>query len=282
MKLGSVSGLVTIPEGADPILGRIERAKALGLSVISVGFRDNNDPGYMANVAEAAHKAGIELRLGHGARLGSADPEARKQDVAATIELLLTVHRHAGITFSSVANIPMSHNRWTADPPLDERIDIIGQNLAAIGDAIAGQGLSIGLENHCDYRGHECATMLKKANRPNVGAQLDTGNAYVVFEDPLDCAKALAPYTISVHLKDVRVTPFAPAPYFGARTETVPLGAGHVDNLAICNLLQAQSPQPASLALMVEPLVMPAEAERDTFLAESIAWMRTNLGHLLG
>lgn len=281
MKLGTVSGLITAPEGADPVLYRIERAKALGLSVIGVFFRGVQDAAYLRQVAESADKNGIELRLGTGARLGSPDPEIRKADVESTIKLILNVREHAGIKFSSVANIPMNHNRWTNDPPMDERIDIIGSNLAAIGDAIAGVGFSIGLENHCDYRGYECAAMLKKANRPNVGAQLDTGNAFTVFEDPMDCALALAPYTISVHFKDVRVTPFAPPPFCGTRTETVPLGAGHVDNEAICAMLSEKAPNPAKLALMVEPLFMPAEEERDAFLAESIAWARKRLARFL-
>lgn len=282
MKLGSVSGLITVPAGADPIIGKIERAAALGLSVISIGFRENRDPGYMASVAEAAQRHGIELRLGGGGRFGSADPAERKADIEKMIDNLLTVHRHAGITFSSVANGPMSHNRWSPTPPLDERIGIIAESLATIGDAVASAGITIGLENHCDYRGYECAAMLEKANRPNVRAQLDTGNAFTVFEEPVDCARALAPWVVSVHLKDIKVTPLAPAPWRGSRAETAPLGAGQVDNLTICRLLQEQSPDPAGLALLIEPLAMPEDdAGKDAHLQESLAWARANLAPFL-
>lgn len=281
MKLGSVSTLISVPPDADPIIGRIARAKELGLAVISVGFRENRDHGYMTAVAEAAQQHGIELRLGGGGRFGSANPEERKIDVARTIEHLLEVNRYAGITFSSLANGPMSHNRWAADPPMDERIGIIAESLAAIGDGVAAAGITVGLENHCDYRGYECAAMLERANRSNVRAQLDTGNAFTVFEEPVDCARALAPWTVSVHLKDVKVTPLAPAPWRGSRAESAPLGGGQVDNLTICRLLAEASPDAAGLALLVEPLSLGPEDDRDAFLRTSIAWARANLAPFL-
>lgn len=281
MKLGSVSTLISVPPDADPIIGRIEQAAKLGLAVISVGFRENRDHGYMAAVAEAAGRHGIELRLGGGGRFGSANPEERKADVERMIENLLEVNRHTGITFSSLANGPMSHNRWSPEPPMDERIDIIAESLAAVGNGVASAGITVGLENHCDYRGYECAAMLAKANRPNVRAQLDTGNAFTVFEDPVDCAKALAPWSVSVHLKDVKVTPLAPAPWRGSRAESAPLGAGQVDNLTICRLLQEVSPNPATLALLIEPLSLGPEDDRDAFLRTSIEWCRANLAEFL-
>lgn len=282
MKLGSVSSLIDVPAGADPLLGRIERAAELGLNVLGIGFRENREPGYMARVAEAAMQRGIELRLGGGGRFGSADPAERRADIERTIEHLLLVHEHTGITFSSLANGPMSHNRWSPEPPMAERIDIIAESLGAVGDGVAAAGITVGLENHCDYRGYECAAMLERANRPNVRAQLDTGNAFTVFEEPIECAKALAPWAVSVHLKDVRVTPLAPAPWRGSRAESAPLGGGQVDNVTICRILQELAPDPAHLALLIEPLSLGPEDDRDAFLRTSIDWARTHLAPFLG
>lgn len=281
MKLGSTAGLITVPEGADPNIGRIERAKALGLSVIGVGFRENRDPGYMASVADAAATHGIELRLGGGGRFGSANADERKEDVEKTIESLLTVNRHTGIVFSSLANQPMAHNRWTPDPPMHERIGIIAESLATIADAVAPAGITLGLENHCDYRGHECAAMLAVANRPNMLAQLDTGNAFTVFEEPVDCAKAMARWVVSCHLKDIKVTPLAPAPFRCTMGENAALGAGQVDNLAICTILQEHAPDPATLALLIEPLSLGPEDDRRAFLQTSLAWAREHLAPFL-
>mgnify|MGYP007135530379 CR=1 FL=1 len=37
MKLGSVANLISVPDDVDPIIGRIEKARKHGMSVISVG-----------------------------------------------------------------------------------------------------------------------------------------------------------------------------------------------------------------------------------------------------
>ena len=281
MKLGTVGGLIAIPDDADPVIGRINRCPELGVSVISVGFRENRSPDYMKAAAEAAAKAGVELRTGNGGRFGSANPEERKEDIARLVETLLEVNRYAGITFSSLANQPMAHNRWAPDPPMNERIDIIAESLGAVADAVRSAGIVVGLENHCDYRGYECAAMLERANRPNLRAQLDTGNAFTVFEEPVDCAKAMAKWVVSVHLKDIKLTPLAPAPLRCSTAVSAPLGGGQVDNVTICQILAEQAPDAQSIALMVEPLSLAPEDDREAFLQTSLDWARQHLARYL-
>ena len=278
MKLGAVGGLINTAPGADPNLGKIERAKELGFSVISIGFRDNREPDYMKKCAELAAKLGIELRTGGGGTFGSANPEERKAAIERNIENLLLMSKHAGIKFSSLANGPMSHNRWSPEPPMDERIDIIAESLAQVADAVASEGVVLGLENHCDYRGWECAAMLEKANRPNLKAQIDTGNAFTVFEEPVDCARAMAKWVVSVHLKDIKVTPLLQGK---SVAENAPLGAGMVDNVTCCQILMEQAPDPKNIALLQDPLAMPPEAERDEFLRVSTEWCRKALAKFL-
>jgi sugar phosphate isomerase/epimerase len=161
---------------------------------------------------------------------------------------------------------------------MDERIDMIAGNLATIADAIAGAGITLGLENHCDYRGYECAAMLAKANRPNCMAQIDTGNAFTVFEDPVDCAKAMAKWVVSVHLKDIKVTPLVEGRTIA---ENAPLGQGQVDNFTVCRILQEQAPDPASVALLIEFLTMPPEGTLEEYVQTSVAWARENLNEFL-
>ena len=275
--------MIRVPPDVDPFLGRIARCPELGVEVMTVRFRENRDPGYMASVAEAAAKTGVDLLIGgQHARFGSPNPDERKADIEALIAALLEFNRHTGITYSSVSNVPMSHNRWSPEPPMDERIDIIGEGLAAVADAVRPAGMTLGLENHCDYRGYECAAMLKKANRPNMLAQLDSGNAFTVFEDPIDCARAMAPWVASVHLKDVKAVPNAGPEWRSSRTETVPLGDGHVDNVEVCRILQELAPDARNLALLTEPLFPGPEVDMEAFLRKSLGWARTHLAPFLG
>lgn len=284
MKLGCVSNLINVPAGADPALARIARSPEFGIQVLNINFREpfQRDPGYLRNVADAAAKIGLELRLfGVGGPFGSADPEERKAAVDETVESILVFCRGTGMNFSSLVNRPMPHNRWAPNPPMNERIDIIAENLAKVADAVAGDGIRLALENHCDYRGHEIAAMLAKANRPNLGAQIDTGNAFTVFEEPVDCAKALAKYTFSSHFKDVQVIPLSGAPYYGSRCIDCVFGEGHVDNKTICKILQAEAPDPRDLALMIEPLTLPPDVDRDRYLKTALTWCRNNLAEYL-
>lgn len=282
MKLGSVSGLIVVPEGEEPDAYRVGRAADLGLQVLGVGFRDTwQDRAHLARVSDLAQAKGVELRLGGGGNfyLEGAEGEA---EVARVAERLLTIARHTTIRVSSLASGPMLEtHRWAPGKPLAERMATVARNLGRLADAVASAGVTLGLENHCDYRGHEIVSIIEQANRPNLRVQIDTGNAFSVFEEPVECARVLAPHVVSCHLKDIHVTPFAPAPCRGSRAISVPLGEGHVDNVACCQLLQDLAPDPASIGLMIEPFYLPEDADPTRFLTTSIAWARQHLAPFL-
>jgi sugar phosphate isomerase/epimerase len=284
MKLGAVANLIVPPEGADPLLGRIERAAELGVRVTGVSLRGdaNRDPAYLAGVRELAARKNVELRYGGvGANFYLTGAEARS-DLERATETLLLAREHLGVTFASTPAGPMlTTHRWTPGPPLEERLATVAENLGRLADSVGSAGVTLGLENHCDWRGHEIARIVESANRPNLRVQIDTGNAFSVFEEPVDCARALAPYVVSCHLKDIAVTPFASGEPRGIRGVSVPLGEGHVDNVTICRILQEQAPDPNGIALMVEPFYMPAGADPDAFLRTSLDWARRHLAEFL-
>jgi 3-oxoisoapionate decarboxylase len=282
MKLGSVSSLIDVPAGQEPESYRIERVAALGLTVLGVNFRDTwQDGAYLERVRDLARARGVELRLGAGGNfyLEGAAAAAEVEQVAAR---LLTIARHTDIRMSSIVSGPMIEtHRFTPGRPIPERLALVADNLGRLADAVAGAGITLALENHCDYRGHEIAAIIERAGRPNLRVQLDTGNAFSVFEEPVECARVLAPYVVSCHLKDIHVTPFAPAPCRGTRAVTAPLGRGHVDNVACCRLLQEHAPDPAAIALMIEPFYLPEDGDLDGFLTTSVAWARAHLAPFL-
>jgi len=283
MKLGSVPGLVTIPEGADPIAARIEKVAKHGLQVLGVFLRpEMRDAANLERAAELAHKRGVELRLGTGGSfyLEGDDARAEAERVAENVNFAA---RHLGIRFSSVAASPMSMHRWAPGLPLDERKRRASATLARLADAVAGAGVTLGLENHCDWRGHEVVEIVKGANRPNLKMQIDTGNAFSVFEEPVDCARAMAPWVVSCHLKDLHVTPFnfEKDGCRGTRAVSVPLGEGHVDNVEICRILKQQAPDPDSISLIIEPFYMEPDADVDVFFTRSVAWAKKHLAEFL-
>lgn len=283
MKLGSVSNLIPVPDGEDQILGRITRAARLGLSSLNVNFPPElPDQRYLEQVRSCAEENGVELRLGTTGvnfYIEGADGETARARAA---ERLRAIAKHTGIRFVALQAGPMLEtHRWVPGKPIPERLAILASTMGAFADATSDTGVMLGLENHCDYRGHEIASIITQANRPNLRVQLDTGNAFSVFEEPVDCALALAPYVVSVHLKDIQVTPFAPAPCRGARGVAVPLGEGHVDNVAICRILQEQAPDPTGLALLFEPFYLADDVDPEAFMQTSLTWARTHLAPYL-
>jgi sugar phosphate isomerase/epimerase len=287
VKLGLVPGLISVPEGADPIIARIEKSAQKGLNCMGVFLRpEMRDAANLERAAELASQKGVELRLGTGGNL-YAEGDEMKKEVERIAEGINFAAKHLGIRFSSVAPSPMTMHRWAPGLPLEERKRRASASLAQLGDAVAPNGVTLGLENHCDWRGHECVEMIEGANRPNVRAQIDTGNAFTVFEEPVDCAKAMAPYVMSFHLKDVAVTPFVFAQpgeenvARGIRGVGVPLGDGHVDNVEICRIVQKTAPNPESITLIVEPLYLDPGTDVDAYADKSIAWARKHLAEFL-
>ncbi|MEW6358625.1 MAG: sugar phosphate isomerase/epimerase family protein [Planctomycetota bacterium] len=286
MKLGTVGWLIPAPKGADPARYHIEKTAELGLKCLGIPKSDfadkEKDRGYLEGLGKLARERGVELLLcGIGGNF-SLDGAAVEAEVARAAETVRAIAAPLGVRVAGTACGPMNMHRWAPGKPIPERIAHVSAQLGKLADAVADTGVTISVENHCDYRGHEIAEVVERANRPNLKVQLDTGNPFSVFEEPVDCARVLARHVVSVHLKDIHVTPFANRPCPGARAVTAPLGEGHVDNVTICRLLQEQSPDPASLALMIEPFFLPEAAEIPVFLEKSVAWARKHLADFLG
>jgi sugar phosphate isomerase/epimerase len=94
-------------------------------------------------------------------------------------------------------------------------------------------------ENHKDHRIAERVAALQKIDSEFVGACVDTGNNFALLEDPLETAKALAPWAHAVHLKDQAVQSTSSGFLFG----DIPLGQGFIDLKKIVAVLQAARPQ---------------------------------------
>jgi sugar phosphate isomerase/epimerase len=61
----------------------------------------------------------------------------------------------------------------------------------------------------------------------------------------------------------------------------VPLGEGHVDNVAICEILAKEAPDPKSIALIIEPFYVPDGADVNAFFETSVAWAKKHLARFL-
>lgn len=98
-------------------------------------------------------------------------------------------------------------------------------------------GVRIAIENHEDVTAAELRQLLDALDDPFVGACLDTGNDLVVYGDPLEAARVLAPRAISTHIKDQKLVRVAGTVYSAG----VPLGRGDIDLPAILPVILSDS-----------------------------------------
>jgi len=100
--------------------------------------------------------------------------------------------------------------------------------------------IKLAFENHIDYTVDEVMQLIENVDSPNFGVNFDTGNFLRLLDDPIRGMEVLAPYVLSVHLKDLQVNPEAAKPTDWFFFAGVPVGEGLVDNQKLANILNKQ------------------------------------------
>lgn len=120
----------------------------------------------------------------------------------------------------------------------------------------------IAMENHGDFTSEQLEELIRRADHPRVGACLDTGNSLFRREDPVECARRLAPYTLSMHLKDwVMTFDENDHPHWEERV----LGEGEARVAEQLEIVLAVKPD---LYIALETPVQPSDDERETIARE--------------
>ena len=100
-------------------------------------------------------------------------------------------------------------------------------------------GVRIAVENHKDFETAELVEMMQAISSPQIGVCLDTGNSLALLESPLEVVRQLAPYTLTVHFKDIAVH----LTEDGFEMAEVPLGQGMLDLPLMIREIQAGAPK---------------------------------------
>ena len=121
-------------------------------------------------------------------------------------------------------------------------------------------GVKLALENHKDWRIDEMLSILKRISSEHVGVNLDTGNNLALLEDPHAVVEALAPHTITTHLKDMAVQEYEQ----GFLLSEVPLGEGFLDLKRIVAACEKANPHMRHNLEMItrNPLKVPCLTQR--------------------
>ena len=102
----------------------------------------------------------------------------------------------------------------------------------------ADYDVRIAYENHEFETSHDVLQVVREVDSEYVGTHVDTGNSMLVWEEPTEAIKNMAPYAMSTHFKDHMVIMVGGQPMVVG----VPLGKGSIDCAECFRILADQSP----------------------------------------
>ncbi len=120
--------------------------------------------------------------------------------------------------------------------------------------------VKLAVENHKDWRADEFVKILNGLGSEWIGVTLDTGNNISLLEDPMHVVEVLAPYSISVHLKDMAVEEYDD----GFLMSEVNLGEGYLDIEGMIKTIKKHNPDIRFNLEMItrDPLKIPCLTEK--------------------
>lgn len=209
-------------------------ARGLGAGSVQTPLRDT-PPTAMRRVVEELggnYEAEVRLPQSDQALAAFEDDVRRAREAGATVARAVLMGGRRYEVFSTLAD-------YRAFADQSRRI------LSRIEPVARRHGLKIAVENHKDHTAAELADLMRGLSSEWVGVLVDTGNNLALLEDPAETIGTLAPFVMSVHLKDMALLPVDD----GFLLSEVRLGTGMLDLAGIVARLTAVNP---SIALHLE------------------------------
>lgn len=216
------------PLGPIELMHKLKAMGSQGIMFISTeGHIPNLDEGLLGEVGEEAKSLGMYLE---GGSSGTEPVETERQ-------LRATAIMGGKILKTSVG--------WLLHPDIISNTDEWNTfrketrtNLKVLAKMARYWDIKIGLENHFDVTYQELAQFVDEVGSEYIGVTLDTANAFGIVQDPVETARALAPYIIATHFKDWQL--YETRNGYTMRQDV--LGKGEVDLKTIVPIIQAANP----------------------------------------
>jgi sugar phosphate isomerase/epimerase len=240
------------PSHFDDPLVFLEYCRKLGAGGVQVGL-GRGDDAFVGRVRKATETSGMYLE-------GIASLPRDRDDVARFDDELRTA-KECGV--SIMRTVMLSGRRYeTFDTAESFRrfAERSWQSLVLAKPVVERHDIRLAVENHKDWRASELIDILKRIDSPNFGVNLDTGNSIALLEEPHEVVEALAPFTFTLHFKDMAVAEYGE----GFLLSEVPLGTGFVDLPRIIKLVRQHRPEANFNLEMItrDPLRVPCLAEK--------------------
>jgi 3-oxoisoapionate decarboxylase len=262
-----------VPPGVAPedaLAWTIDEAARLGLQIIGGSPRALVDPEgvrYDANelrrTREHADARGVEIEPYIRGPFDLVGPDAGTARRAVVESIRAAKVLGGPYMRTGYGRLRIESSRFNRSIPLKEHLAALVANLSEAARIAEDEGIVIALENHCDFTGREIERVIREVDRPAVRAALDTGNSLTVFSEMEDDVAALAPLSVTTHLKDMTVVqhdnpgriPFLP---IGCA-----LGEGLLDVKATVDALVERGPRGRDTPIIIEQGWIPVSEGQD-------------------
>ncbi len=208
----------------------LREAHRLGAGGIQTTIGDR-DPDQLAKIRQFAEQNGLYVEAITSPPRDAADVPRFEKHVQAAMAVGAKVARTA----------IMPGRRYEQFKTLDEFNEAAkqgGRSLQLAEPILAKHRFLLAVENHKDQRLGERLDLFKRLGSEFIGACVDLGNSFTLLEDPLEVVKGLAPWAMSVHIKDQAVREYAE----GFEYADVALGQGFLDLPAMVAILRKARP----------------------------------------
>ena len=200
-------------------------AVRLGLDGLHLddGVLETFEPGYLKEVASAASEKGLYLEYNFSMDFGK-QGIGIQHDLPAAISTAQQIGADiVKVSMDLVRPRPVAATRF--HPDIVEQMSSFAGQLQAAAPAANDAGVKIAVENHCDSFSEEILWLLDRVDRPEVGACIDTVNAMMVMEDPMQAIANLAPRAFTNHFRDDKIV----FQRYGFKLTGAAVGEGDVD-----------------------------------------------------
>lgn len=234
---------------------------------IDDGVLEHLDPSYLREVRAAAdeHRLFIEYNFSmdiiqRGVGIQHELPEA----IATAAELGADVLK---VSMDIARPRPVAASRF--HPQVMEQLKEVIQKVKEALPQARDAGVRLAFENHCDTFSDELLWFLDHIDSPQVGACIDTVNALLVTEDPMQAIEKLAPRAFTNHFKDHKIE----FQRYGCKIVGTSVGDGDIDMQRAYELIKSQSP--AKRIIIENEMALPLDDQAKTLQMERDAVRRS-------
>ena len=240
------------------------------------GVLENLEESYLKEVRSAAEEKGLYLEYNFSMDVGGQGIGIQHDlaEAIATAKLLGADIVKVGMDL--IRPRPVAASRF--HPDVMAQIKSVATLLKQLAPAAEAAGVKIAVENHCDSFSEELLWLIDRVSSPVVGVCIDTVNALMVMEDPMEAIENLAPRSFTNHFKDDRIE----FERHGFKLTGTAVGDGDIDMKRAYEIIKTKSPMnriniETEMDIPVDDMETALRMEKET-VERSIKYCREVLG----